>query len=109
MANMDTNKKSHTPGGTPAGTPPGDPNDRLYVIYGGQYYRLAAADIKVNPPVTNTGDDVDVYAAIQDLAQKNSVVADLPGKGAGAADSCICIVLNIDMFEGSLQAKANKR
>lgn len=103
---MAASKPKQSP--TPTGVP-GSPDDYLYVIAGGEFYRLSPKEVRKHKITGKNKNDVDVVKALTDLAEKNAVVADLPGdSGLGAAASCICVVLNIDIFEGSLQTKVKK-
>jgi hypothetical protein len=79
----------------------------LYVITGGKFYRLSPAEVKAKGhEITDHGVDHEVFAALKDLQAKNAVVADLPGENQlGQPASCICVALNLDIFDGALQAK----
>jgi hypothetical protein len=121
----------------------GQTNDYLYVISGGQFYRLAPSDIKkdafrINIASPNPA-DVPIIKALKAMQGLNCPVADLQApelssigtgttssgagttsSGAGTTSSgagtttssargpvsasCACIALNIDVFDGALEA-----
>jgi hypothetical protein len=102
----------------------GQTNDYLYVISGGEFYRLAPSDIKkdafrINMASPGPG-DVPIINALKAMQALNCPVADLqapePSGGSGGSGgsvssargpvsaSCACIALNIDVFDGALQA-----
>jgi hypothetical protein len=104
----------------------GQTNDYLYVISGGQFYRLAPSDIKKEAFRINTAKpapmDVPIIKALKAMQALNCPVADLQapepsggsvggvsggGVGVGArgpvSASCACIALNIDVFDGALE------
>jgi hypothetical protein len=85
----------------------GQPDDYLYIIADGKFYRLSPTEVKKNPIDMTTTPDVDkgVVRALTSLRDTNAVVADLQAPGAVAA-SCACIALNIDIFDTALQTSA---
>lgn len=89
----------------------GQANDYLYVISGGQFYRLAPSDVKKDAYRINTKNpapaDVPIISALRAMQAVNSPVADLQAPGPVSA-SCACIALNIDVFDGELHTLPGK-
>ena len=85
----------------------GQTNDYLYVISGGQFYRLAPSDVKKDAFRINVARpdpvDVPIINALKAMQALNCPVADLQAPEPSSA-SCACIALNIDVFDGALQA-----
>jgi hypothetical protein len=89
-------------------TPPGNASDFLYIIAGGKFFRLQPTDVQAKGhEILDTGKDHELFETLKDLQKRGVVVADLPGPDAGPAASCICIALNLDVFEPSIKAKAD--
>jgi hypothetical protein len=79
----------------------GEANDYLYVIAGGQFYRLSPVEVKQHPLDLKSPRNQPIIAALKAMQSVNSPVADLQAPGPVSA-SCACIALNIDVFDGEL-------
>jgi hypothetical protein len=89
----------------------GQPDDVLYIIVEGKFFRLNPDQVKQAPiPMTPSGEAADpvdqpIVDALNALRATNAVVADLQPPGAASA-SCACVALNIDVFDSALQRLA---
>lgn len=78
---------------------PGDPTDYLYIILGkDQYYRLSRAQI-VTPANAIPSSEADLVDYLEDLSEKNAIIADIESAPGESNDSCVCIALNVGYLD----------